>query len=274
MQSFHHRVRHFDAFPNPCAWPISGISMKLFKIIPCAIVLASFATAAPGAVLDTLPSAMGQGGMVHIDVVFKNTANGTFSSSLEFGGSVVPDMKPLSDWSPGNTVNPVKPWYATIDPTQEAQWFSSRWGFRIDTDNSDLVPAGTALGIRMTSSTPNLGAYFYNTSGSGTWQPVFLTINSPHDYVLWSGAMWHPYFTMPSTTPYGSTVSATFEFFLANATNSGNVDWTTVAGYEPGYSIGTQTITWNAIPEPGTAVLFLAAASGWFIVSRRKNHLP
>lgn len=228
----------------------------------CAFALSAGFPAVPAAraaVLTALPNAMAQGGMVHIDVVFTGNATGTFTSSLEFGGSVVPDMKPLTLWSPGDTIDPAKAYYDEIDPTQAAMLFSSRWGFRLDTDNSVPLPSGTSLGIRMVSATAGLGAYFYNNTGNGTFQPVFLTSGSPHDYVLWSGAMWHPYFTMPSGTPFGTTVNATFEFFLANTTNSGNVDWTTLAGYQPGYSVGTQVITWTVVPEPGVAGLLVLA---------------
>lgn len=240
---------------------------KIFFLI---IIFAS--TQLRAAVLTSLPSAMAQGGMVHIDVVFLDQASGTFSSSLEFGGAVVPEMKPLTLWSPGNTIDPSKAYYDEIDPTQGAMQFSSRWGFRIDTDNSDLRPAGTSLAIRMTSSTSGLGAYFYNNTGIGTFQPVFLTAGSTHDYVLWSGAMWHPYFTMPSSTAYGTSVSATFEFFLADTTAIGDVDYTTLASAQPGYSVGTQTITWTAIPEPGTLGLVgcgLAIAAACFL---RRRH--
>jgi len=229
-------------------------------------------------VLDTLPNPTQQvtapPGMIHIDVVFKNQPAGTFFSSLEFGGAIVPDLKPLTDYVPGATINPVKPWYDTIDPMQDAQWFSSRWGFRIDGDNSDDLPSGTSLGIRMISASPGLSTFFYNTSGSGTWQSVFLTANSPHDYVLWSGMMWHPYFTVPSHTPYGSTISATFEFFLANAINSGNVDWTTVGSNVPGYSTFQQAITWTAIPEPNAIVLLCVAVGVGLLWRRRVSSKP
>jgi hypothetical protein len=224
-------------------------------------------------ILDNLPNAMMQGGMVHIDVTFLDDASGTFASTLEFGGVVVPDMKPISLWMPGDTVNPSRPWYSLIDPTRNASMFSSRWGLRVDTDSSDILPPGRSIGIRMTSSTPNLGAYFYNTSGAGTFQPVFLTPGATHDYVLWNGLMWHPYFAMPANTPAGSPVSATFEFFLADQDAAGFVDWTTTANALAGYSIGSQTITWTAIPEPGSAGL-LAAGLLLMHTVRKKRRWP
>lgn len=240
---------------------------KIF--LACLLLISAHGRAA---VLTTLPNAIAQDGMVHIDVVFQDQPTAAFSSSLEFGGSVVPELKPLSLWSPGNTIDPTKPWFDEIDPSQSAMQFGSRWGFRIDTDNSDFRPVGTSLAIRMISSTPGLGAYFYNSSGAGTFQPVFLTAGSLHDYVLWSGAMWHPYFTMPAATAYGTSVSATFEFFLANTTLTGDIDYTTTAGYAAGYSVGSQTITWTAIPEPRTLGLTccgLALAFAIGIVRRR-----
>jgi len=245
------------------------------KLLRYCVLLASFWVAgfAGAAVLDTLPTAMQQGGMIHIDVVFKDQNPGTFSSSLEFGGSVVPDLKPFSIWRPGDSVNPLKPWFDEIDPTQSAMQFSSRWGFRIDTDNSDPRPSGTSLGLRMLSSTSGLGAYFYSASGNGTFQPVFLTTGAPHDYVLWSGAMWHPYFTMPAGTPYGTPVSATFEFFLADTANVGDVDWTTTASAESGYSLGTQTITWTAIPEPSALAMLVAAGAAGMIFLRPRRRV-
>ncbi len=240
-------------------------------IAALSVIVFLFGLPSRAAVLDALPNAMAQGGMVHIDVVFTGNMSASFTSTLEFGGSVVPPMKPLTLWSPGDTINPSKAYYDEIDPTQSAMMFSSRWGFRLDTDNSVPVPTGTSLGIRMTSCTPGLGAYFYNSVGSGTFQPVFLTTAAPHDYVLWSGTMWHPYFTMPNTTPHGTTINATFEFFLANQTNSGNVDWTTTAGYEPGYTVGTQTITWTAIPEPSVMGLFIGASMALAVVRLRRG---
>lgn len=208
-------------------------------------------TTAPAAVIMNIPSPMAQGGMVHIDVIFTDTASGTFSSSLESG---TPQLKPLSLWNPGDTFDTTRAWYVPLDPTQEARQFSSRWGFLIDVANSDPLPAGTSIGIQMLSRTPGLETYFYSASGN-TFAPVFLSSTS-HDFVLWNGTMWHPVFTMPASTPADTTVSATFRFFLADAAAVGNVDYTnSTAGAVTGYSTWDQTITFLAIPEPGTWML-------------------
>jgi hypothetical protein len=83
--------------------------------------------------------------------------------------------------------------------------------------------------------------------------------------------MWHPYFTMPANSPYGSTVSATFEFFLADQDAVGFVDWTSTANAVAGYSIGTQTLTWTAIPEPGSVGMFLTGGFLLMLAYRKKR---
>lgn len=223
---------------------------------------------ARSATLASIPTAMAQGGMIHINVTFLDQASGTFSSNAE---SETPQMKPLALWSPGNNFDALSPWYMTLDPTQEARQYSNRFGFLVDTGASSLIPSGKSLGIRMVSSTPGLGGYFYNTSGNGTFAPVFLTTGAARDYVLWNGTMWHTVFTMPASTPYGTAVTATFEFFLADTSAAGAVDYTTTASAAAGYSTTTQIVSWTAIPEPSTWALLLGAGAASAVLRRRKT---
>lgn len=209
--------------------------------------------------LDKLPGPPGmpmtQGSMLHINVVFTNSPTNTFNVTLDPG---TPFLAPLTYWSPGDVLDSVDPWYLTLDPTQGAGQFSGRYGFLLDTSASDTKPPGTSFGIKFISSTPGLSIYFYRFTAPKQFVQVF---TPSHDYVLWSGAMWHPIFVMPASTPYGTPVSATFEMFLANATNSGNVDWTTTASAVPGYETQQFTINWVAIPEPhATALAAMALA--------------
>ncbi len=240
----------------------------------CQLALIGSATAA---VVQTIPGPPGmpmiQGSMVHINVTFTTTSNSTGGFSVVLDAPV-PEMKPMSLWSPGNTFDPADPWYDELDPTQGAKQFSGRFGFVLD-GASDAIPLGSSIGIRLLSSTTDLGTYFYrSTEGSELFAPVFLTSGAPHDYVLWNAAMWHPVFTMPATTPYGTTVQAAFEFFLADQVPvTGSVDYTTTANAVAGYSVGTTTLTWTAIPEPSTAGLALLGLGALSMFRRRPGRL-
>jgi len=191
--------------------------------------------------------------MVHINVTFDDTAK-EFTVHVDSG---TPQLKPLSLWSPGNTFATGDPWYNPLDPTQDASLFNSQFGFLLDVGLSDPIPAGKSIGIRILTGTSGLESFFYKGTDPKELTPVFTPM---HDYVLWSGTMWHTLFTMPASTVYGTAVAAEFEFFLADAPAVGFVDYTTVAGVEPGYMDATQPVSWTAIPEPTTALLVLLSA--------------
>lgn len=216
----------------------------------CLLILcwAAICTALQAATLTKLPGPPGmpmtQGGMVHINITFTNNTTNTFNASLDPG---TPNMAPLTYWSPGDVLDSADPWYLTLDPTQGAGQFSGRYGFMLDTSASDALPADTSLGIRFVSGTPGLKTFFYRYTSPNTFDEVFTT---SHDYVLWSGTMWHPVFVMPASTSNGTTVNATFEMFLANHSASGNVDYSTSASPVSGYETQQFTLTWSAIPEP------------------------
>lgn len=175
-------------------------------------------------------------------------------------------MRSLNSWSPGSTFDPTAPWFDALDPSQEARLFGSRWGFRVVVEESDFLPSGTSIGIRMLNSTPGLESYFYSAAGAGTFTPVFLS-SSSHDYVLWNGTMWHPVFTMPNNTPENFTVTAEFEFFLADQPSSG-VNPSTLADSVPGYATSSIAFSWQAIPEPSAALLALLAIPLWMLRRR------
>lgn len=219
--------------------------MKIY--LTTLVCLAASANVLLSATLTSLPSPVAQGGMIHINVAFVDQPTNTFDVHVDAG---TPPLQPLSLWNPGDNFDPADPWYAALDPSQEGRAFNSQYGFLIDGANSDPVPTGTSLGIRLLSATPGLSSYFYRaTDGNEVFEPVF-TVS--HDYVLWNGSMWHPVFTATSAGSY----SATFEFFLADQTiGSSPVDFTTDASPEPGYSLGQVTLHWSAIPEPATGGL-------------------
>ncbi len=234
--------------------------MKIPFLTSILLVCASALSSA--AVLDKPPTPMEQGGMVHVNITFLDVPSNPFSISLDPGSPV---LQPLSLWEPGDTFDPADPWYTALDPTQEARPFNSQYGLLIDGVNSDPLPSGTSIGVRMTSSTPGLDVYFLRTtSGSELFDPVF---TPAHDYVLWGGTMWHPMFTADGP----GTFSADFEVFLADSVNASAVDYTTLAGVESGYSVGTFTLNWTSVPEPGTAGLVLMGLGALLLRRRRQG---
>lgn len=217
------------------------------------ILLLLAAASASAAVLTTIPSPMVQGGMIHINVVFDETAK-EFSVHVDSG---TPELKPLSLWSPGNTFDPSDPWYHPLNTSEQARLFNSQYGFLLDVGMSDPIPAGKSIGIRLLTGTTGLESYFYKGTDPKEFQPLF---SPSHDYVLWSGTMWHTVFTMPFATAYESGVAAQFEFFLADEPATGFVDWTTTAAADANYTAATQVVTWTAIPEPSAVLLFMMSA--------------
>lgn len=214
------------------------------------------------ATLTALPSPVAQGGMIHINVAFLDQPTDPFDVHLDSGA---PILQPLSLWNPGDSFDPSDPWYPVLDPSQQGRAFNSQYGFLIDGANSDPLPAGTSLGVRLLSASPGLTAYFYRaTDGNEVFEPVF-TVS--HDYVLWSGSMWHPIFTAADAGSY----SATFEFFLADVgIGSTPVDYTTQASEMPGYALGQVTLHWSAVPEPTAAGLVgLGLSLVWLARTRR-----
>jgi hypothetical protein len=226
------------------------------------IFLLLFVTALPlrAANLTSIPSPMAQGGMIHVYVSFQNVLTNSFNVSTDAG---TPQLKPLSLWAPGDNFLPADPWYSALSPSAQGQPFNSQYGFLIDSGTSDFPPAGASIGIRLLSATPGLQAHFYRATDPKSFTPVFVPA---HDYVLWTGNMWHPVFTAPGAGNY----EATFQFFLANASGASVADFTTTASAVPGYSTAAVTLQFSAVPEPSSLVL-LAGGLGvlWWRLRRR-----
>lgn len=226
---------------------------KIILLLWCVAVLPLRA-----ADLNSIPSPMAQGGMIHIYVSFQDVLSNTFSVATDEG---VPELKPLSLWSPGDNFLPTTPWYDALSPSAQGRPFNSQYGFLIDSAASDFPPAGTSIGIRMLSASPGLEAYFYRGTNPQAFTEVFLPA---HDYVLWNGNMWHPVFTVPEAGNY----EATFRFFLADAPAGAVADFTTTVGAVPGYGTAEVTVQFIAVPEP-SVVLLLAAGLGAVLWQRR-----
>jgi hypothetical protein len=226
--------------------------LLFFFLLACALPLRA-------ADLTALPSPMAQGGMIHVDVTFQDVLSNSFSVST---GEGTPLLKPLSLWAPGDDFLPADPWYHALSPSVQGLPFNSQYGFLINSE-SDFTPLGTSIGIRLLSATPGLQAHFYRGTDPKAFTPVF---TPSHDYVLWTGNMWHPVFTATGAGEY----EATFQFFLANASAASVVDFATTAEAVPGYATADVTLRFTAVPEPSTFLL-LAAGLGLLLWRLRRR---
>lgn len=249
--------------------------MKRFLSIVSLSLLGAVA-AASAAVISDIPDPFQQGGMIHVYTTFTDiNDNGveTFFVQFDVAHDTL-EMKPLSMWSPGDNFDPADPWYSALDPSQAGKMFNSQYGFWINSNFSDLLPLGMSIGLRLVNSTPGLSVYYdrlNNRTSPGepaetgaVFDPVF---TPEHDYVLWDGTMWHPVFVADGAGVY----NATFEFFIADEQGNQIVDYTTIAGYEPGYGTTEFTLTWIAVPEPGAGALIFGAIALLALGRRRKG---
>jgi hypothetical protein len=190
------------------------------------VVGAAFSLCA--ATLATVPM---QGGMV-MPMLSYHASDGSVSVMVD---PTVPQLTPLLVSNPGDGFDPADPWFGCLDPSRQGLAFSRRYGFTMDS-NSDPLPTGTAIWIRMLSSTPGLGAYRYRSSAPKAWQPIFGTAGSTNTYP-WDGSMFHPGFTAPPVT---QAYTATFEAFLVDTSTGQPVT---------GGSTGPFVLNWTNVPD-------------------------
>ena len=222
--------------------------MKLFCNI---LVSCALASSAGATVLSSLPSPMAQGGMIHLNIALNGSS---LTADPEPG---TPVIKPLSMWSPGNTLNPASPWYSTLDPEQAAGLFNSQFGLVLF--NSDPLPVGSKIMVSVVSATPGLQTYQSRSNEPQLFNAILGTAGSPAewDWSTMAHGMFHPTFVMSAGSV--GTASATLAFTLTNSSGTAL----------PGYT-GTQaTLNFNVIPEPSTA--FLSALSGAFLLRRKRS---
>lgn len=187
--------------------------------------------------------------------------------SLMFMPPYAPELASLSFWSPGDTFQPGAAWYNLLDPVGgQGALFNNQYGFML----MGSQPATGSLAIRLTSTSSSLLQSWNYLNASNRFDLVFQEVG---DQVLWSGGMWHNYFTLPSNAAPG-TYSATFEIFVANATfttGTGYVDYTDTAKnatQDTNYNSVTVNYQWTVVPEPTTMLLSLAGLAA--LVARRR----
>lgn len=215
------------------------------KLIALTALLSLTSSALFAATLTAVPM---QGGMV-MPMLSYQAADGRMHIMMD---ETVPQLTPLLVSNPGDTFDPLDPWFESLDPSRESRSFSRRYGFVMDA-LSDPLPAGTQMWIRILSSTPGLSVYRYGTTPPKSFEPIFGTDGSP-TALYWNGMMFHPTFTAPSGT---NTYTATFEAYLvdtdtgAEISNSGTepfvLNWTNVPDGRPVVGIESRiVIFWPA----------------------------
>lgn len=248
-----------------------------------------FANVSHAALLTSLPGPDDQGGMlmpmVTITASAGGNANPTAGSVNIMPPSETPVLKTTQEWVPGGWYDEGAAWRADLGspagvggtPLANAgngDRFNNQYGFLFSTMGgmSGSIPTGNSLAIRLDAiSSPQLKSFNYSSSAN-RWDQVFNAVDSQ---VLWSGNMWHNYFTLPSTAEPGN-YSATFEVFIANTEFTGTTGF---AQYDSAAQNATRntnftpafvTYNWTVIPEPTSGLLALAGA-GSLILRRRRS---
>lgn len=204
--------------------------MKISQILlsSCTLTLAS-ASSLSAAELSAVGQVMP---MVHINIEF-NEFTGVLDVHVDSG---VPQMTPLSILAPGDTFNPADPWYTTLDPTQEGQAWTRRFGF---VSTLDPAPLGRFFWVSMDAPSNGLEAYYYRETPA-EFDPIFGTDGAE---LLWQypGSMTHPVFST------GNVGSYAVDGFIYIGDAVGNAD--------PSYEAAPFTLNFTAVPEPSTYAL-------------------
>lgn len=233
--------------------------MKPHLILCSALLVLGATSFVNAATLTAIPTPMQQGGMIMPAVDYVSTgANSGYVTVTQ--PSTVPLIAPLTYWRPGDDFNNGASWSDELDPVSGSGLsFSSRFGFNPAAATlSSVLPSGTALGIKMTSASAGLKGYLYNSTAD-----VFdLVYSNAGDSVLWGSLMmWHPVFTIDAANfAAGATYTATFEIYVATPDSAVDtaftVDHQTTSTPTAGYTSSSVTLTWQAVPEPSTGLLF------------------
>jgi hypothetical protein len=208
-------------------YPMKLIPMKRVAVV-CAVSLTCALGSSQAAILTSVPM---QGGMV-MPMVSYHASDGKMHVIMP---TTVPQLTPLLVSNPGDSFDPVDPWFGALDPSAQGQAFSRRYGFVMDS-NTDPLPAGTQMWIRKLSGSAGLSAYRYQATEPKALEPIFGT-SGVTNAMYWNGMIFHPLFAAP---PGSQTFAATFEVFLLDTTTGLEV---------PNTSSGPLDFTWTDVPD-------------------------
>lgn len=213
-------------------------------------------------ILEAVPR---QGAMLMPEVYYHADSD-SVTVDLSNATNVVNQLTPLLVSNPEDSFDPADPWYSDLDPSQQGQAFSPRYGWDMDV-MTDLLPDNRQLWIRKLDSTPGISFYDYNDYVSPkTWNPIWDT-DGTTNAVYWSGLMWH---FGAAAAPGTNTFAATFEIFVLDTDSGEEV---------PNSSTGSFVLSWTDVPDGRPAlsialtksyqavVSWPAAATNWFLLT-------
>lgn len=243
------------------------------------------------ALITAPPGPDDQGGMIMPMVTISATsgtgANPTAGNiNINFNPSGVPVLKSTQGWIPGAWYDESSAWRADLGspagvggtPAANAgsgKLFNNQHGFMFMSMSSTMmadIPAGDSLAIRLDSISSASMQSFNYSNAANRWDQVFDGVGSQ---VLWTGQMWHNYFTLPSDAPVGD-YSATFEVFVATTEFTGTTGFAQYDAAALGASKNTNftpafvTYNFSVIPEPSSSVL-LGVGIASLIIRRRRR---
>lgn len=262
------------------------------KAIACLSLITVASIAAKADLITSVPGPDDQGGMIMPMVTIQATggpaANPTAGViQITFNPPYAPTLKSLNEWSPDDWFAEGAAWRSDLSPIAgsvdgmppanagNGDLFNNQYGFTfmgMGTDMMANIPEGNSLAIRLDSiSSLDLQSFNYS-SGNNRWDQVFDGVDSQ---VLWTGGMWHNYFTMPASTPAG-TYTAAFEIFMADVPFTGTTGFAQYdayaqsAGRNDNFTSAFVTYTFTVVPEPSTtALLWLGCA--WAFLARKRH---
>lgn len=279
-------MRQFDAFPEQSKSDRSRVQMKA---TPSLLAILALTSVSHAALITALPGPDDQGGMlmpmVTITASAGGNANPTAGTVNIMPPSGTPVLKTTQEWVPGGWYEETAAWRADLGsaagvggtPLANAgngDRFNNQYGFMFSTMSgmSASIPIGNSLAIRLDAiSSASMKAFNYSSSAN-RWDQVFNGVNSQ---VLWTGQMWHNYFTLPDTAPAGN-YTARFEVFVANTEFTGTTGFAQydaaalAATKNTNFSPAFVTYNFTVIPEPSSVVL-LGAGLGSLIIRRRRH---
>ncbi|MEO1716347.1 MAG: hypothetical protein AAFR76_04475 [Planctomycetota bacterium] len=196
-----------------------------------------------GAAGAQLPQFMWDGGMKHVLITFDGVSVGVEVDPNTPSLELPLEMRNFGGAYQGNA--------SVLD----GAYYSSQYGFLAD--GFITLPQGAAISIEMLSATPGLNVYeggLRMMRENHTYAPIFGTDGSDTSWE-WGGTMHHPWFAVDELGVY----EAQFEVYISDAVTGDRLS---------GFASDTVTLSWQAVPTPGSAV---ALGLGGLVAVRRRR---